>query len=259
MRYEKPGDSFDAGLDNAPTGLVGTLGVRIDRGAVTITPRTTAGIVEFPAGSGVYSAALTAPADEGDYKIVWDTGGLTPSWASEDLNVVFNPPTISASGGYTTPDSVRQILAPGGDTDPSTAAGMSDDDLQEAINEGASEIDTRLASRYSVPFAGAVPIVIEKLNRDIAAFLANLTFQRGQPLDADDPVRLRYNRARDLLNQIAKGEVELLGDTGPITAAASEVAVENPLYSGNLFALEDFNLGPVDSIGPDYYRYRSRG
>jgi phage gp36-like protein len=259
MRYEKPGASFEATLDNAPAGLVGTLGIRVTHDSATVTARTTAGIVEYPAGSGVYTATLTAPSTEGDYRIVWDTGGLTPSWASEDLEVVANPPTISASSGYTTPNGVRLILAAEGNTDPSTAASLSDEELQEAIDEGAVEINARLGSRYSVPFAGAVPSLIEKMNRDIAAFMANLVFRRGNPVDVDDPVRLRYNRARDLLNQLAKGEVELLGASGPIAASSSEVAVENVLYDGNLFALEDFDLGPVDSVNFDFYRYRSRG
>jgi phage gp36-like protein len=258
MRYERPGDSFNAVLDNAATGLVGTIGVRIDQEATTVTPRTTAGIVEFPANSGIYTATLAAPDDEGDYTIVWDTGGISPSWATEDLVVTSNPPIITAAGGYTTPNGVRLILAPEGNPDPSTAAGLSDVELQEAIDEGASEINARLGSRYSVPFAGAVPTLIEKLNRDIAAYLANLVYRRGDPLDVDDPVRLRYNRARDLLNQLAKGEVSLLGEAGIVEGEGAEAFVVNP-YDGNLFVLDDFSLGTREAIGFDYFRERSGG
>lgn len=89
MIYAKPAQSFDATLQGAPTGLVGTLGVRIiDQPAGTLMlARTTSGISEQPVGSGIYSTALTAPAVNGTYLVVWDTGGLAPVFASEELQV----------------------------------------------------------------------------------------------------------------------------------------------------------------------------
>src|SRR4051812_41290245 len=79
---------FEATLDNAPTGLLGTLGLQIQDGAgVAVVGRTTTGIVESPAGSGVYTATVTAPTTSGAYVIVWDTGGSFPVFATEDLTV----------------------------------------------------------------------------------------------------------------------------------------------------------------------------
>jgi hypothetical protein len=72
--YAQPGASFEAAVSGFPTGGVGSVGVRIGNGVGgTVTARTTAGVVEFPAGSGIYLATLTAPATAGQYVVVWDT------------------------------------------------------------------------------------------------------------------------------------------------------------------------------------------
>lgn len=72
-----PGAAITSRLTSAPTGLVGTLGVRLEStGGATVVPRFTAGIVEFDPGE--YSAPITAPDDAGDYVPIWDTGGPTP-------------------------------------------------------------------------------------------------------------------------------------------------------------------------------------
>jgi hypothetical protein len=85
-----PGAAFETTVGNMPSGLVGTIGVRILNnvtGATTLA-RTTAGIIEFPAGSGFYTATLTAPATDGYYSAFWDTGTVSPSTtAAESLNV----------------------------------------------------------------------------------------------------------------------------------------------------------------------------
>lgn len=82
------GTTFPAVLDGAPTGQAGTIGVQIVTavgGTVTV-PRTTSGITEAPAGSGIYTVTLTAPA-AGSYEVLWDTGGGTPTYAVEELLV----------------------------------------------------------------------------------------------------------------------------------------------------------------------------
>lgn len=89
MIYVQPGLPFEATTSAAPTGLTGTMGVRIiDLPAGTaVLARTTAGISEQPPGSGIYSVALTAPSAAGSYLVVWDTGGVSPVFASEELRV----------------------------------------------------------------------------------------------------------------------------------------------------------------------------
>ncbi len=94
--YSAPGATFYSELDNAPTGLVGSIGVRIIRKSdeTTVTARSTEGIVESPAGSGRYKATLEAPDAAGDYTVFWDTGTVSPSTtASDDLIVTYDLPT----------------------------------------------------------------------------------------------------------------------------------------------------------------------
>lgn len=99
MIYVQAGTTFDATLEGAPTGLEGTVGVRVvdPTTETTVVARTTAGINEYPAGSGVYGVTLTAPALDGHdspwgLSILWDIvpGGapLAPSATfTEDLLV----------------------------------------------------------------------------------------------------------------------------------------------------------------------------
>src|SRR4051812_13027425 len=86
-----------------PTGL--TLGVRItDNQGATTTARTTVGITEYPAASGLYAITLTAPAAAGQYSVVWDDG---TNFASEALEVsaaagVAGTVTAHAGSNYVT-------------------------------------------------------------------------------------------------------------------------------------------------------------
>lgn len=148
---------------------------------------------------------------------------------------------------YVTPDQVRAVLAPDGESaDGDTAAAMDDPAIQVAIAEAADEVDAALSQRYTVPFdAAAMPSLIVSVARDIAAYLASLTFRRGDPLPAGDPVQLRYARAKKILDSLANGSMTL-GQSEPSQGA---VAVVNP-YDENLFAAEDFSLAPAPALSP---------
>lgn len=85
----RAGVIFEASTSPVTSGLVGVIGVRVmDGQGATTTARTTTGIVETPAGSGIYVATLTAPTTAGDFLLVWDTGGATPEYLTEDLRVL---------------------------------------------------------------------------------------------------------------------------------------------------------------------------
>lgn len=81
--------SYEAVADLETTGLTGTCGVRvIDNAGATTTARATAGIAEYPAGSGIYAKTMTAPGSAGQYTIVWDIGSTAPgNMAIEELVV----------------------------------------------------------------------------------------------------------------------------------------------------------------------------
>ena len=98
MIYALPGGaSIAAVLSNAPTGLVGTLGVQIlDSTGAPVVARTTAGIVEKPVGSGEYIATLTAPVTVGSYIVFWDHGIEPGATADEELIVTLHQPGVFA-------------------------------------------------------------------------------------------------------------------------------------------------------------------
>jgi len=98
--YAKPGETIYPWLDNAPTGLVGTVGYRIlrDSDQAEVITRTTAGIVESPVSSGRYVATLPVPVGFAldDYSIFWDIGGLGEGETATDNLIVSLEPDPSA-------------------------------------------------------------------------------------------------------------------------------------------------------------------
>lgn len=85
------GTAFEACADTGLTGLVGTITLMlIDNQGVTIWAPDATGIIEDPAGSGVYCATRTAPLMTGQDTLIWSTDGTysPQSVAVEDLFVV---------------------------------------------------------------------------------------------------------------------------------------------------------------------------
>src|SRR4051794_139025 len=96
MIYADPGATETATLDQAPTGLAGTLKFKVldSTGAVALA-ETTVGISEID--TGIYAKTFTVPSTKGDYVIVW-TNGTTK--AAEGLAVgVDAPGTNTPTGG----------------------------------------------------------------------------------------------------------------------------------------------------------------
>lgn len=141
---------------------------------------------------------------------------------------------------YTTRTQLREALSPGGDPDdPGSASSLDDDTLDLAIREAQSEVDAKVPG---APFTRTVPDVVATITRDIAAYLATMTHRRGEPMTVDDPVRLRYGRAKGLLDDLAKGAASVGSEGG--ADASGEASVVNP-YDGALWQLDDLGLGPA--------------
>lgn len=110
MIQVEPNASFEA-VAKFPTGLAGTLGVRIiDNVGGTTVARATAGISEYPAGSGVYQVTLTAPGSAGQYTLVWDDAD--GHYAPDDLLVTttVTSATIGSGNLYVTREELKTIL-----------------------------------------------------------------------------------------------------------------------------------------------------
>jgi phage gp36-like protein len=140
---------------------------------------------------------------------------------------------------YLDPADVRLILA-GTENAAGTAASLTDNDLTDAISEAQDEVDGRLAARYDTPFTDP-PTVVVNITRDIAAYLATLTYRRGDPIQPGETIQLRYNRAQNLLSQAANGTFPLPLPGGGGDEAAAANVVNNPT-SGDLWTEQDFHL-----------------
>jgi hypothetical protein len=142
--YAPPATTIEAALTGASTGLVGTLGIRIldTPSGVTFLARTTAGIVENPAGSGIYEWSGTGPSTAGTYSVVWDTGGATPVFTQEDLVVTFSPiPGGSSNPLYLTLAQLKGTLEMTGTT-------FADADVTLAIGAASRAVDEITGRRF---------------------------------------------------------------------------------------------------------------
>lgn len=168
---------------------------------------------------------------------------------------------------YCTVLDVRNALTPGADpADGTTASSLSDDQIIDAVNEADARINTYLPANYTPPTEtiqiGDPPVaaivavgMVRYWSRDIAAYLATLTYKKHQNVPEDDPVRLRYNSAMQSLLEVREGKIILPpdADTGD-DVFPGEVVVHNS-YEGTLFGPEDFSLTPVP---PGMTRYQAR-
>lgn len=101
-----PGSTRPVSILNLPTGLVGTLGVRVENEAnEVITPRTTAGIVEFATGN--YRIDITFPDERGYVYVIADVSGVE---ASEAFFVTRNLPE-SPTGDVAWAPTVDEVAA----------------------------------------------------------------------------------------------------------------------------------------------------
>jgi phage gp36-like protein len=141
-----------------------------------------------------------------------------------------------------TVDAVREALNPdgGGDVDLGSAAGMSNSGLQAACDEADAEVTGRIFNRYPTLPAPA-PAMVVSIAVDIAAYLATLTFRRGDPIVPGHPVLLRYQRAQALLGQIAAGTMPLVGVETVDAQHASDAEIFNPTQ-GDMFTPRDVGM-----------------
>jgi len=142
--YVNPSTSFEA-VAQFETGLTGTLGVRIiDNAGNTTLARATAGIAEYPSGSGIYAVTLTSPGTAGQYTLVWDNGAADPAYATEDLTVVAEVADVVIGSGnlYVTPDDLDDFDAFTGD------GGLKDAAKTIACQTASRAIDAYKGTRY---------------------------------------------------------------------------------------------------------------
>lgn len=155
---------------------------------------------------------------------------------------------------YSSPADVRNALTPGaGDTDETTAASFEDAQIEDAIKEADGVIDTYIYSMFGIPQdpdaipANSVAIYpVRAWSRDIAAYLATLTFRKSKDMAPDDPVRLRYNFVMDVLEKISEGVLRpnLPQPPTPPDGYGPQGAFVYNQYRGKLFTMADVFCPP---------------
>jgi phage gp36-like protein len=125
---------------------------------------------------------------------------------------------------YCTLVDVRTALNGTGATSGSnTAADLPDPAITDAIAEASAEVDAYIGGPYAV--SEAVPAVIKFWTRNIAAYMATLTWRKSMAILPTDPVAIRYTNtiAMLILAQSATSELDF-----PMPADVLETAdIEN--------------------------------
>lgn len=152
---------------------------------------------------------------------------------------------------YSSPADVRNALTPGADeADQTTAASFANAQIEDAIKEADGMIDTYLSGRFGIPTDPDVPTVavypVRAWSRDIAAYLATLTYRKSKDLQPDDPIRLRFLWVIDVLEKIAAGDLtpNLPQPETPPDGYGPQGAFVYNQYSGKLFTMADVFCPP---------------
>lgn len=135
-------------------------------------------------------------------------------------------------------DIITVLIGRREETQNETPADLDIDQIRFAIADADSQINLALKRRYVIPFVdGSVPALVKSLSVSIASYLSLLTFRGSNPVAADDPLALRYDRARRMLDAIQNGRVDVDGAIELITLDDATPSVFNefqeplfPLY-----------------------------
>lgn len=102
--YANPGGTFSTTASGAASGLVGIIGYRVEAlDGTLLIARTVGGIVEAPAGSGVYIAqnvAVPVNAAHGEYLVLWDDGAGQFSDPDRLIINASGSPAVPLGPGY---------------------------------------------------------------------------------------------------------------------------------------------------------------
>lgn len=134
---------------------------------------------------------------------------------------------------WATVQDVRDALSPR-DAHATTAASMPDEYVEAQVEQAEATVRLFLAA-YAVPQdgQGLPPQPVRGWVRDIAAYLAHLTWSRNKNVPADDPNRLRYNMAMNTLREVKDGVLTLQFDLVQESGGGGGIAIYNQ-YEGRL-------------------------
>lgn len=140
---------------------------------------------------------------------------------------------------YCAIEDVQMILEGTSGELPAAADKLTADQLEQAIDDAQTEVDLALSNFYVTPIVTdhePTNEVLKHITADIAVYLADLTFRMSKEYGSGaNPLRLRYSRARSLLDGILSGRYRLMVPEVNLQSGTSEVI--NP-YDGDLITVE---------------------
>lgn len=152
---------------------------------------------------------------------------------------------------YSTVEEVRSILrgfVDGVSADPDVVPSkLSDAQIEYEIKNADAQIDGALRRRYDLPLPVPVPNIIQVISCDIAAALCDMTFRGSREYPAElAPFRLRYERAKDMLESIASGDYPIYNEGDGPGEVGGNIVI-NP-YPGDVLLTEEVfaHGGPFD-------------
>jgi phage gp36-like protein len=127
-------------------------------------------------------------------------------------------------------------------TDDASTGAVDEQVVARAVTDADAEIEAYLGERYTLPFL-PVPPLVRKLSVDIALY--NLYSRR---LAAPEPRERRYQEAKGLLREAARGLVKL-GAEAPAETAAQDLPEATTSEAERTFTLgRGGNPGSLDDM-----------
>ena len=163
---------------------------------------------------------------------------------------------------YCTPADVRLAVDPSwipGSPEPQTgaqdASQLSDAQIRDAIAQASAQVDSFIGGRYQTPVApvdGSDPVtypdqLVHYWTRDLAAYLATLTYFRHQSMESTEPVYLRATAAMSAMAAVRDGK----GVLNLPPAASGDANASAGGYAG---AVDSGTGGIFDAADAGYHR-----
>jgi hypothetical protein len=158
-----PAKTYEAVFEAGIAGLAGTvaLGLLDNVGGFT-QALSTAGIIETPAGSGIYAATRISPAVEGQYTLLWSLDGSTDVGQVSTEDLVVTSSSYTFTGAYASVEDLQLLLR----IDSPTAAQVKG--MQRVLDMAAEEINSELGYSVDRPAPSPVPPLVVGVNLDRA-------------------------------------------------------------------------------------------
>lgn len=152
---------------------------------------------------------------------------------------------------YATVGQVKDVLARDLTHVAATAASLSDPQIQEQLDDATSQVDSALGYTYPTPFGLPYPAQVVAITRDIAAYLADLVYRGTMDYaTGNSPMLLRYQRASQLLKDLASGAAKLNG-WPPAGDVADQPSTQDGQISAGYCPTDPALTRSLDLRGPD--------